>query len=230
MIDELAHAANMDAYEFRLAHLSHPYWTGVLNAVAKASNWRPRASASNLSNERFVTGRGIAIAEENHINDDVYAGVAAEVEVDRKTGKIQVTHLYGAQDSGVVVNPGLAENQMVGKLIRGTSRTLLEEVTFNRQRVTSLDWVSYPTLRFKDHPNVTVILISHMDEWADEKNTQSGYVGPKYRGVAQSLEVPVPPAIANAVFDATGVRMRQVPLTPAKVRNALAAAGRLYKG
>jgi CO/xanthine dehydrogenase Mo-binding subunit len=229
MIDELAHAANMDSYLFRRAQTTHSGWLGVLDTVAKAANWQPRVSASKLSNERVVTGRGIAIAGENHANDDVYAGVVAEVEVDRKTGKIVVTHLYGAQDSGVVVNPASAENQISGMLTRGVSRTLVEEVTFSKQRVTSIDWIGYPTLRFKEHPKVTTIQLSHMDEVVDVAGSQTGYVGPRYRGVGESIEAPVPAAIGNAVFDATGVRLRQIPLTPAKVRAALAAAGRLYK-
>jgi CO/xanthine dehydrogenase Mo-binding subunit len=230
MIDELAHAANMDAYLFRKAHTTHPGWLGVLDAVATASNWQPRVSASKLSNERFVTGRGISIAGENHQNDDVYSGVVAEVEVDRKTGKIVVKRLSGAQDSGFIVNPGLVENQVTGMLIRGASRTIFEEVVFSKNRITSSDWVSYPTLRFKESPTVTAIAIGHTDEIADLTNTNSGYVGPKYRGAGESLEAAVPAAIGNAFFDATGVRMRQIPLTAAKVRNALATAGRLYTG
>ena len=113
-MDELAHAANMDSLAFRRAHTTHSAWLGVLNAVAAASKWQSRTSASKLSNERFVTGRGIAIAGENHANDDVQAGVVAEVQVDRKTGKIVVKHVYGAQDSGFVVNPASAENQITG--------------------------------------------------------------------------------------------------------------------
>jgi CO/xanthine dehydrogenase Mo-binding subunit len=225
MIDELAHAAGMDPVEFRRAHITHPYWRGVLDAVAKASNWKPRVSATALSKETVVTGRGVSIGGEIHTNDDVYAGVVAEVEVNKKTGKIRVLHVYGAQDSGVIVNPASAENQIAGMLVRGVSRTLLEEVQFSKRRVTSLDWVSYRTLRFADHPSVTPIPIAHMDEVADTANTNSGYLGPKYRGVGESIEAAVPAAVANALFDATGVRIRQVPLTPAKVRAALKAAG-----
>ncbi len=210
-------------------HATHSAWLNVLNTVAAAANWQPRVSASSLSNERVVTGRGISIAGENHANDDVHSGVVAEVEVDRKTGKIVVKHLYGAQDSGFVINPASAENQITGMLIRGASRTLLEEVTFSKQRLTSLDWVSYPILRFRDHPTVTPIVISHTDEVVDVAGSQTGLAGPRYRGVGESLEAAVPAAIGNAVFDATGVRMRQVPLTAPKMRNALAAAGRLYK-
>jgi nicotinate dehydrogenase subunit B len=229
MIDELAHAANIDSLAFRRAHTTHSAWLGVLNAVAAAANWEPRVSGSKLSNERFVTGRGIAIAGENHANDDVHAGVVAEVQVDRKTGKTIVKHVYGAQDSGFVINPASAENQITGMLVRGVSRTLFEETTFSKQRLTSLDWVTYPILRFKDHPSVTPMVISHTDEVTDVAGSQTGLAGPRYRGVGESIEAVVPAAIGNAIFDATGVRMRQVPLTAPKMRNALAAAGRLYK-
>ena len=200
-----------------------------LNAVASAANWQPRVSASQLSNERVVTGRGISIAGENHANSDAYSGVVAEVEVDRKTGKIVVKHLYGSQDQGFAVNPGLIANQLSGMLIRGASRTLSEEVTFSKRRIMNLDWVSYPTLRFKDSPTVTTIVIPHQDEVVDASLSPVGLAGPRYRGAAESLEAAVPAAIGNAVFDAIGVRMRQVPLTPAKVRLALAVVGRLYK-
>jgi CO/xanthine dehydrogenase Mo-binding subunit len=229
MMDELAHAANTDALAFRQGQTTHSGWLNVLNSVAAAANWKSRVSASVLSDERHVTGRGIAIAGENHANDDVPAGVVAEVQVDRKTGTIVVQHVYGAQDSGTVVNPASAENQISGMLVRGTSRALLEGATFSKQRLTALDWVTYPILRFKDHPNVTTIVISHSDETVDTTASQVGLAGPRYRGVGESIEAVVPAAIGNAVFDATGVRFRQIPLTPAKVRLGLAAAGRLYK-
>jgi CO/xanthine dehydrogenase Mo-binding subunit len=225
MIDELAHAANMDAYQFRLAHTTHPGWLAALNAVAQASNWKPRVSASQLSSDTIVTGRGIAIAGENHAFSDAYSGAVAEIEVNKKTGKIVVKHLYGAQDSGVIVNPASVENQMSGMLVRGASRTLLEQVQFSKQRVTGLDWVTYPILRFQDHPNVTTIVISRPNEVVPASLSPQGVAGPRYRGAGESLEAVVPPAIANAFFDATGVRMRQGPLTPAKVRAALKAAG-----
>ena len=225
MIDELAHAANMDSLAFKQAHTTHDGWRPVLDAVANAANWQTRVSASNLSAGRIATGRGISIAGENHAFSDAYSGVVAEVEVDKQTGKITVTHLYGAQDSGFIVNPALVENQLSGMLIRGASRTLIEEVTFSKRRVTSLDWVSYPTLRFKDSPKVTTIVISHPDEVVDASLSPQGLAGARYRGAGESLEAAVPAAIGNAVFDATGVRMRQLPLTPAKVRAAFKAAG-----
>jgi CO/xanthine dehydrogenase Mo-binding subunit len=155
---------------------------------------------------------------------DVYSGAVADVEVNLKTGKIRVTHMWGVQDSGLVVNPGLVENQLSGKLIRSVSRTLLEEVTFNKQRVTSLDWVGYPTLRMKDAPTVTTIVISRT-EIVGSAASPIKMAGPRYRGVGESMEAAAPAAIGNAIFDATGIRMRQVPVTAAKMRAAIKAAG-----
>ena len=226
MMDELAHAASMDSYEFRRLHTTHDGWRAVLDAAAKAAKWQPRVSASKLSNDRIVTGRGISIAGENHANDDVQAGVVAEVEVDRKTGKIIVKHLWGAQDSGVVVNPASAENQIIGMLDprrqpharRG--HVVLEEAC-HRPR---LGDVSDPALQ------------RHADRDPDRDLAHGR--GHRRRRLADGHRRPalprrrrvdrgaVPAAIGNAFFDATGVRMRQVPMTPVRVRGALAAAGR----
>ena len=132
MIDELAHAAGKDPVAFRLAMMSHTGWIGVLNAATQAANWQPKVAASQLSDATVVTGRGVSIAGENHANSDAYAGVVADIEVNKKTGKIVVKHLYGAQDSGVVVNPASIENQMSGMLTQGVSRTLSRSFTSRR--------------------------------------------------------------------------------------------------
>ena len=124
----------------------------------------------------------------------------------------------------MIVNPALVENQLTGMLVRSVSRTLFEGVTFSKQRVTSLDWVSYPILRFKESPTVSASVIGHT-EIVPAVNSPIKMAGPRYRGVGESMEAAAPAAIGNAIFDATGVRMRQVPLTPAKVRAALKAAG-----
>jgi CO/xanthine dehydrogenase Mo-binding subunit len=123
----------------------------------------------------------------------------------------------------------MARQQLEGMLVTGVSRVLLEQTTFSKRRVTSLDWVGYPTLRFRDHPTVTTALMWRQDELAENTSLNSGYNGPKYRGVGESLIVPTVSAIGNAFFDATGVRMRRAPMTPAAVRAALAAGGRLFK-
>src|SRR5262249_7068416 len=117
--------------------------------------------------------------------------------------------LYGALDAGLVINPAGVENQIVGQMTQATSRTLKEEVTFDRTGVTSLDWVSYPVLRFAEHPDVTPVVVQRLEE-------PSTGAGEEVMGATAA-------AIANAFFDATGVRLRQYPMTPARVKAALAA-------
>ena len=119
--------------------------------------------------------------------------------------------MFAAMDSGSAIDPGLIENQIVGQQIQGVSRALHEEVRFSKTNVTSLDWVTYPILRFKDHPKVTAIVVNRPDQLPT--------------GAGEETFAPVPAAIANAFFDATGVRLYQYPMTPPVVRAALIAAG-----
>jgi CO/xanthine dehydrogenase Mo-binding subunit len=215
VIDELAHAANMDPVEFRRRNVSSidtDRWLGVLNAAAQAANWKPKVAASNLSKADVVTGRGIALAagDQGAHPQGTYGAVVADIEVNKKTGKIVVKHLYAAQDSGLAINPALLENQVIGMVIQATSRAF-EGIVFNKSRVTSLDWVTYPIMRFKEHPSVTAIVLNRPD------------VPPN--GGGQEVHPHPPAAIANAFFDATGVRIQQVPMTPARVRAVLKAAG-----
>jgi nicotinate dehydrogenase subunit B len=155
-----------------------------------------------------LKGRGIAIGGFANTS----AAVIADIEVKVKTGKIRVKHLVGAQDAGLVVNPGTVSQQIEGSMMQGVSRALIEELKLSKSRVTSLDWGTYPVLRFKDAPKLTPIVVQR----TDQKSTGSG----------EPPLAPVPAAIGNAFFDATGVRMRDLPLTPARVRAALAAAGK----
>jgi CO/xanthine dehydrogenase Mo-binding subunit len=217
MIDELAYAAKMDPYEFRVKNVTTgpgrpgpwydtDHWLGVLNAAAKAAKWQPRVAASSLSDATVVSGRGIASAP--HAMS--LSTVIADVEVNKKTGKIVVKHLYMAVDPGLAVNPGLIENQMVGGVVMATGRVLHEAVRFDKSRVTSLDWVTYPILRFGETPKVTAMVISRPEQRAG--------------GAGEVPEAATTAAIANAFFDATGVRIRESPMTPARVRATLAAA------
>jgi CO/xanthine dehydrogenase Mo-binding subunit len=208
VIDQLAHAAKMDPVAFRRANVSDDFWLTALNAAASAANWQPRITASNLSKANVVTGRGVAIAA--HV-EAARAGVVVDVEVNKKTGKITVTHIYLGLDAGLVINPDLVANQMVGGAIWGTSHALLEGITTTKTNVTSLDFLTYPILRFKDAPTVTTVIASRPNELP--------------KGCGESPCTPVPAAIANAFFDATGVRMYEAPLSPARVRAALSAAG-----
>jgi len=204
-IDELAYAIKMDPLEFRRRNIGDKRWLGVLNAAAEAAKWQPRVMASSLSNADVVTGRGIGLGT-HHVS---YGAAVADIEVNKRTGLIIAKRLYGALDCGLAVNPGLVENQIVGQMIQSTSRVLKEEVTFDKRNVTSLDWVSYPILRFAEHPDVTAVVVQRLDE-------PSTGAGEEVMGATAA-------AIANAFFDATGVRMRQYPLTPERVKAALAA-------
>jgi CO/xanthine dehydrogenase Mo-binding subunit len=227
--DELAYAAKMDPVAFRRQNVRRTQLNGsvqanavpvtwsfkdrflaVLDAVATASKWEPRVAASRLSDDTVVSGRGVSFGPRAW--PATFSALVAEIEVNRKTGKILVKHLYAAQDSGLGVNPAGLENQITGQVVMNTSRALLEQVTFNGKRVTSQDWVSYPILRIKDSPKVTPIVIQRPEI--------------PMAGGGDHVMSHVPTAIANAFFDATGVRIRDCPMTPARVRAALAAAGR----
>jgi CO/xanthine dehydrogenase Mo-binding subunit len=220
MIDMLAELAGMDPVAFRRQNMrtdtygedwEGPRWTAVLDAavaLAQADGYVPHVPASKLESGNVVTGWGVAIGTHHQ----PYAATVANVSVNKKTGKITVNHLWGAQDSGIATNPGLIENQMVGNLIQATSKVLHEELRFSTKRVTSTDWVSYPILRFKDSPKVTTVVVNRKDR------TPVGSGEPPI--------VPTGAAIANAVYDATGVRMTEAPLIPARVRGFLRNAGK----
>ena len=224
-IDELAYAAGSDPLEFRRQNMTgNDTWLAALEAVASAAKWKPRPAAAKLSDANVVTGRGFGFGTHvlggglqgpgldfRTLDPTTPAATIAEIEVNKKTGKITVKHVYAAIAPGFVVNPGRVADQVIGTAVMGTSQALLEEVTFNTSNVTSLDWVTYPSLRFKDHPNVTPIVIQQLDALPG--------------GAGEEPISAMFPAIANAFFDATGVRLRQVPMTPAVVRNALARAG-----
>jgi CO/xanthine dehydrogenase Mo-binding subunit len=146
-----------------------------------------------------VSGRGIGIG--THLAS--YGAAVAEIEVNKDTGSITARHLYGAIDAGQVVNPGNVENQISGQLVQTVSRVLKEEVTFNTTNVTSLDWNSYPILRFQESPQVTPIVVQRMNE--------------RSTGAGEEVMAAAAAAIANAFFDATGVRMTEYPMTPKRV-------------
>jgi len=205
-IDELAHQAGVDAYEFRRRNITNEHWMGVLDQVAKASGWEPRPPASKLSNEKVVTGRGVGLG--THLTS--YGGAVAVLEVNKETGKVLVRGLYGAIDAGLAVNPSFIENQISGQLVQTASRMLLEEVTFNKTNVTSLDWNSYPILRFEECPEVFPMVVQRLDQ--------------KSTGAGEEVMAAAAGAIACAFFDATGVHMPEFPLTPNRVLAALRRA------
>ena len=204
-IDELAYALGIDPHEFRRNNIADNRWLGVLNAVAQAANWTPRKAATPLPTGNVVRGRGIGLG--THLQS--WGAAVAEIEVNKTTGKVLAKHMYGAIDAGLAVNPGIVESQITGQLVQTVSRMLLEEVTFNETGVTSLDWNSYPVLRFEECPEITPVVVQRMNERSTGAGEESMAAGAA--------------AMANAFFDATGVRMREYPMTPARVLAALRA-------
>jgi len=204
-VDQLAYLLGLDPYAFRRANIADERWLGVLDGAAKAANWAPFKAASKLSNAEVVTGRGIGLG--THLQS--WGGAVADVEVNKTTGVVRIAHLYGAIDAGCVVNPGNVEAQIVGQLVQAASRMLFEEVTFDPGGVTSLDWNGYPVMRFEDCPEVTPVIVQRLDQPS--------------QGAGEETMAAAAAAIANAFFDATGVRMSEYPFTPQRV---LAALGR----
>jgi CO/xanthine dehydrogenase Mo-binding subunit len=150
-----------------------------------------------------VAGRGIGLG--THLQS--WGAAVAEIEVNKQTGKVRARHMYGALDAGLAVNPGIIEAQITGQLVQTVSRLLLEEVKFNPDGVTSLDWNSYPVLRFEECPEVTPVVVQRLNE--------------RSSGAGEETMAAASAAIANAFFDATGVRMEEYPMTPARVLAAL---------
>jgi CO/xanthine dehydrogenase Mo-binding subunit len=234
--DELAHALNMDPIAFRRKNIdpattAGARWLSVLDASTLAAGWKPKVSASNLKKGDVVTGRGFGFG--TFASSQV--GVVADIEVNKKTGKIVVKHATVAQNNGITVNLEGVTTQMSGALIQGLSRALYEQATWNKDRVTSLDWVSYPILRFKDAPKVTLVNV-HPGSYTTVKpgdtsqdvqkgNAEAFNEGWLLSGSGEPPSVGIGSAVANAFFDATGVRIRQAPMNPATVRQTLKDAG-----
>jgi len=206
-VDELAAATGADPLEFRLRYLNDARGTELLKRLARLAQWQGRTAAKPASGE-VATGRGVTYVKYELAR--TYVGAVADVEVNRKSGEVRVKHFAVVQDCGQIINPDGVRNQIEGSVIQTVSRTLKEELTFDRSRVTSLDWDSYPILTFPEIPEVDVDLIDRPTE--------------KPWGAGEPPAAVVPSAISNAVFDAVGVRLRSVPFTPAKVRAALQSA------
>jgi nicotinate dehydrogenase subunit B len=209
-MDELAYAAGADPVQFRLAHLTEERHIQVIQAAAKAAKWQTGRAARGVNKKAAkLVGRGIAYAERG----PTVCAMVAEVEVTRATGKVWLRRAWMAVDAGLIINPDGMRNVVEGNVIHGASRTLKEEVRFSRTAVTSVDWETYPILNAAEAPlAITSVFVNN------KPGRQPGAAGePPHRVV--------PGAIANAFFDATGVRLRQVPFTPARVKAALGAAG-----
>jgi CO/xanthine dehydrogenase Mo-binding subunit len=206
-LDECAAAAGTDPLDYRLRALKDPRGIEVLKRAAEIAGWQSRPSPAKEASGDVLRGRGLSYVK-YELNRTYVAGVA-EVEVDRRTGRVRVPRFFVAQDCGQIINPDGVRNQVDGNVIQTVSRVLMEEVTFDRGAVTSLDWTSYPILTFPDVPEVVIDLIDRPTE--------------KPWGAGEPSAAIVPAAISNAIFDATGVRLRSVPFTPAKVKAALQA-------
>jgi len=203
-IDEVAAAVNADPIEFRLRHIKEPRDIAVIKAAAETAKWQSRPSPRRDQSGNKVSGRGIAYAQRNGTR----VAIVAEVDIDRLTGKIFARKFTVAHDCGQIINPDGLVKCIEGNIVQGVSRTLWEEVTFDRKTVTSVDWLTYPILDITETPaEVNVVLINHPEL------PPTGAGEPSIR--------PVAAAIANAIFDATGVRIRHVPFSPDRVKSAL---------
>lgn len=208
-IDELAAKTAADPLAFRLAHLADARHIGVLRAVAAASQWRSGPSAVKRQ-AGLARGRGVAFATRGK----TVVATVAEVTVDTASGTLRVTRLVCAHDCGFMVNPRSVRGTVEANLMQSLSRALYEQVTFDEATVTSHDWATYPVVRTPDVPDrVDVVLIEHD---ADV---------PSY-GAGEPSSRPTAAAIANAIYDATGTRIRQAPFTQANILAALQAPGR----
>ncbi|PWT81703.1 MAG: xanthine dehydrogenase family protein molybdopterin-binding subunit [Blastocatellia bacterium] len=206
-IDEVAATIKADPVAYRLRHLRDPRLAEVVSAAAKAARWQARPSPiPDRRRNGIVTGRGISCVL--YEGDNGYCALVAEVSVDQDSGRVTVKRLVIANDCGPISNPDGLKNQLEGGALQGISRALLEEVTWDDQKVTSIDWRTYrPLYLGAEVPMIETVLINRPDERAT--------------GAGETAVTVTPAAIANAIFDATGARLRQVPFTPERVKAAL---------
>jgi CO/xanthine dehydrogenase Mo-binding subunit len=204
-IDEIAAALILDPIEFRMRHLKDARDIAVIKAAAQKAGWETRPSPRRDQSGTKVSGRGIAYSQRNGTR----VAIIAEVEVDRSSGKIWARKFTVAHDCGLIINPDSLRHTIEGNVVHGTSRTLWEEVKWTPSAVTSVDWVSYPILDITEAPEqIDVVLIDHPE------------IAPS--GAGEPSSRPMAAAIANAIFDATGVRLRRVPFSPDRVKAAFA--------
>jgi nicotinate dehydrogenase subunit B len=209
-MDELAVAAGADPVEFRLRHLKDERAIAVLQAAVERAGWDTRTSPKAPGTARVATGRGIALIQRPGTPDrpNTYVAMTADVEVDRESGAVTVKRIVVAHDCGLIINPDGLRNQIEGNIVQTLSRALKEELKFDQRNVTSIDWDAYPILSFKEVPEIDIVLINRSDLPAS--------------GAGEPASCPVTPAVANAIFDAVGARLREAPFTPARVKQAMA--------
>ena len=202
-MDELAIATNTDAVQFRLKYLSNPRDREVVKTVAEKAGWQPHVGARKQQRGDVYIGQGLSYA----VRGATRVAVIAEVEVHKQTHRIWVKRYVVAHDCGQVIAPDLLKQTLEAQIVQTTSRAMFEEVKFDNKSVTSVDWQSYPILDMKDAPEAIDITL------IDRPELPPG-------GAGEATCRPLPAAIANAIFDATGVRLRQAPLTPARLKAA----------
>ncbi|SEJ74896.1 xanthine dehydrogenase family protein molybdopterin-binding subunit [Paraburkholderia diazotrophica] len=206
-IDELAGAAHADPVAFRIKHLDDPRALDVIRTTARQFDWQPRAARVVKTGTR-PRGTGFAFAQYKNLM--AYLAIAMEVTVMRDTGEVRIERVVAAVDCGQIVNPDGVRNQIEGGILQTSSWTLFEETRFDKERITSADWSTYPIMRFSSVPKrVDVMLIDRP--------------GLPFLGVGEAAQGPAAAALANAICDATGVRVRELPLLAAKSKNALKA-------
>jgi CO/xanthine dehydrogenase Mo-binding subunit len=203
--DELAAAAGADPLDFRLRGLKDPRGITVLKRVGEMLKWQGRASPGPDTKAQVARGRGLAYI--HYKFNEAYVAMGMEVAVERAGGKIKVERVVCAHDCGQLINPDGARAQIEGSIIQTLSRVLMEEVKFDRERVNSVDWSSYPILTFSNVPKIEIDLIDRPNE--------------KPVGAGEAACTTVGAALANAVFDAAGIRLRTIPFTPERVKAAL---------
>jgi CO/xanthine dehydrogenase Mo-binding subunit len=208
-LDEIAAQVKADPVAYRLQHLNHARLSGAVRSAARAAAWQARPSPQRgLQRTGVVSGRGIACV--CYEGDNGYVAMVADVEVNQDTGQVHVTRLVVGQDCGPVSNPDGIRNQIEGGALQGLSRALGETVTWNDEQVTSIDWRTYRTLPVGFAvPHFEIVLIDSPDEEAC--------------GAGETSITVVAPAVGNAIFDATGARIREVPFTPERVKAALSS-------
>ena len=203
--DELATAAKLDPLAFRLRWLTDPRGIEVIERMASLMNWQSRPSPGANKDAAISRGRGMAYV--HYKNSETFVATGMEVSVERASGRIKVERVACAHDCGQIINPDGVHAQVEGSILQTLSRVLMEEVQFDRSRVTSVDWSTYPIMRFSDVPKIDIVLVDRPTE-------------PPF-GAGEAACAPVGAALANAVFDATGARLRTIPFTPERVKSAL---------
>ncbi|MGA2713958.1 MAG: molybdopterin cofactor-binding domain-containing protein [Bryobacteraceae bacterium] len=208
-MDELAAKVKADPVEYRLRHLADARLRDMVIEAAKAAKWDARPSPkAQIRRTGIATGRGIACVA--YERDNGYAAMVVEAEVDQDTGEVTVKRIVVNNDCGPISNPDGLRNQLEGGALQGMSRVLGEEVTWDERKVTSFDWRTYHSLPLGfDVPKIETVLINRPDEEAT--------------GAGETSITIIAAAIGNAIFDATGARIRQSPFTPERVKAALAA-------